>query len=84
MKKIDENNFKEVVEKVRGKYNIGEEEAIKYIFSLGPKKMSRMELFEEVKSWRAGYTKPTIEARKANNRKKEKNRRKASRRNRMS
>lgn len=80
--KVDEDGFIEAIDKVSKKYNISDEEAGQYLLSLGPKKLTKMGLMENAKSWRVGYTKPDISSRKAKNRKKNKMSKEAKRKNR--
>ena len=80
--RVDENNFLEAIDKVSKEYNISDEEAGQYLFSLGPKKLTRMGLMENRKSWREGYTKQDISSRKAKNRKKNKMSKESKRKNR--
>lgn len=48
-----------------------------YALMMGPKKLHRSKLGDSEQGWREGYTKPTIEQRKAERRKKNKAARKA-------
>ena len=82
LEKIDVDVFTKKADQVAKKYNLSDEEAEQYLLNLGPKKMINLGLFDQNVSWRAGYTKPTIEKRKVNNRKKNKNARKSRRKNR--
>jgi len=80
--RLDLNEFTKLVDNVKKQYNISDEEAEKYVISLGPKKLKKLNTFEDPNGWRAGYTKPTVMKKKLNNKKKNKEARKARRKNR--
>lgn len=80
--KIDLDEFQGATKAVAEHYNISEEEAEQYIMSWGPKKLKRTGILDAAASWREGYTKPTIEKRKSQRRKKNKVARKSRKANR--
>lgn len=82
MEKIDLEEFQGATKAVAEHYNISEEEAEKYIMTWGPKALKRTGILDAGSSWREGYTKPTMEKRKSQRRKKNKMARKARKANR--
>lgn len=80
--KIDLDEFHEAIKAVAEHYNISEEEAENYIMKWGPKALKRIGILDAGSSWREGYTKPTVEKRKSQRRKKDKIVRKAKKANR--
>lgn len=79
---IDREQMDKAKKNVSERFNIEESQAEDYLKQHGPKRLMKMGLLEDKFSWRAGFTKPTIESRKAKNRKKNKLARKARRANR--
>ena len=77
MNNLDRKNVANAVEKIKKEYNISDDEALKYLLKHGPKQLFKMNMFNDKGGWRAGYTKPTLEARKTERRKKNKLARKA-------
>lgn len=80
--KLDLDGFSELTKKIVEQYNITEEEAEEYALKLGPKKLRSLGALETSSGWRENFTKPTLEKRKQNNRKKNKQARKARKLNR--
>lgn len=76
------DEFTKLTDKVAKHYNISDEEAEKYVLSLGPQKLKNMGVLENNHGWRDGFTKQTIEKRKAHKRKKNKMAKKSRRANR--
>lgn len=79
--RLDLDAFTEVTNKISKDYNVSEEEAEGYIMALGPKKLKKMGILEGT-GWRDGYTKQSIQKRKEGRRKKNKEAKKAKRKNR--
>lgn len=80
--KIDLDEFEKATKAVKEHYNISEEEAEQYIMQWGPKDMKRVGLLDPESSWREGFTKKSLQRRVENRRKKNKQAKKARRKNR--
>jgi hypothetical protein len=61
--KLDQNVYAERVKVVQKKYNISEEEAKKYILSMGPKMLLKTGVLSNKVAWREGFTKKPMELR---------------------
>lgn len=69
---LGENPDSEQVKEIEQKFGSQAVNNVAYILSLPPKKIFKMNLAVDPSGWRAGYTKPTLEKRKQERRKKNK------------
>lgn len=67
---------------IRQKYSYLTQREIKGLINMGPQKLFKLGLTEDVQGWRSGYTKPTLASRKKERRAKNKLARKARKVNR--
>lgn len=79
--KLGETPSPEEVKEIEQKFGSQAVNNVAYILSLPPKKIFKMGLAVDPDGWRAGYTKPTLEKRKQERRKKNKSARTARREN---